>query len=171
MIPIPSGTKLIVIGVIAIGAFLYVRSLQISRDHWRLQHDQVQATLNTERASHKKAAEEAEAQRKADLADALKIRDSAQQHLQDRVAFHAAAADGLRKRLRDAERDRLRPLAHAADAPADCRNYESDPTRLSESHREFLIGEAVAAEGNIELLEACRKDYSAALITCGIKTE
>lgn len=165
----PNPYVLIGLAIAAAVLFLYVRYLQISRDHWKNQATQIQATLDSERASHKKAMEDADEQRKTDFAAAVERNKIAVDHLQERLDFHTANANALAERLRVAERSRLRPLAPSAAAPADCGNYESDPTRLSEQARGFLIGEAAAAEENGDLLEACRADYATVKITCGIK--
>jgi len=154
------------VGGVVIVLFLYIRFLQSSRDHWKERYDEVQATLNVERATHKQAMDENEARRARDLQEATRIRNETVQHLEERIAANAGAADALRVRLA-AER-RLRPLAPAPSAPAECGNYESDPTRLSEPHRRFLIGEAAAAERNGDLLEACRRDYEAVKSACGV---
>jgi len=149
-----------------VAAFLYVRFLQSRVDHWKGQHDQVQATLNVERVGNKLAMEANEKKRTDDLASAVKLRDETVERFQARIHTIASDADSLRVRL--ATERRLRTLAPAATAPAECGNYESDPTRLSTAHREFLIGEAVAAERNIGLIEACRADYKAVKLACGV---
>jgi hypothetical protein len=161
------------VGAAIIGVFLYIRFLHMRVDYFRGQRDQVQAILDTERAQHKQAMADMEAGRKRDLEEAQRIREQGNAHLLDRVRFHADNADALNKRLRLAAASRVRPLTPAASAPADCGNYESDPTRLSEQARGFLIGEAAAAERNGDLLEACRADYEAVklLARCGISPQ
>jgi hypothetical protein len=170
MVPLPFPRVYLWLGVgaIIIGVFLYVRFLQARVDYWKLQTAQVQAMLDTERAGYKIAMEAADAKHKQDLSRAATSADETRRHLANRLDYYSGAAADLEQRLRNAEKRRLRPLAPAASAPADCGNYEADPTKLSGAHRGFLIGEAAAAEEQGELLEACRADYETVKIACGV---
>ena len=163
------GNPYVLLGIAAavVASFLYARFLNARIDHWKEQHDQVQAILTVERTEHKLAMEAADAKRVRDLADATILSTKAREYLQDRVAHWNGAADALAQRLRDAERSRVRALAPANTAPAECGNYEADPTRLPEPARAFLIGEAAAAEKLGEFLATCRKDYHAVRVACG----
>jgi len=72
------------VGGVVIVLFLYIRFLQSSRDHWKERYDEVQATLNVERATHKQAMDENEARRARDLQEATRIRNETVQHLEER---------------------------------------------------------------------------------------
>jgi hypothetical protein len=160
--------KEITVVVLILSGFLYVRWLHSSRAYWKAQYGEVYATLSTERAGHQKAMDDALDQRQRDLALANEIHQAAVQHLQTRIHSISDNAIALRDRLRIVEANRIRPLAPAASAPAECRDYESDPTRLSREAREFLVWEAAAAETLGEYLDACRKDYKVVRKACGI---
>lgn len=169
ILPFPKIYLWLGVGAAIIAAFLYVRYLQARVDYWKGQATEVQAKLDRERVGHKLAMEEANAEHERNLEQANAKGAATRQHLEDRLAYYTGAATDLERRLLDAERRRVRPLAPAASAPADCRDYEADPTRLSAPHRGFLIGEAAAAEEQGELLEACRADYETVKIACGVK--
>jgi hypothetical protein len=166
ILPFPRLYLWLGVGAAIVGVFLYVRFLQARVDYWKDRNDQVQAILTTERAQHKQAEAAMEERRLRDLEEASKLREQTNAHLLDRVRFHSDAADALRVRLNSASR--VRSLKAASAAPADCGNYAADPTRLSDAHREFLIGEALGAERNGDLLEACRADYQTVKKACGI---
>lgn len=153
--------------VAAVLGYVYVRGRGDERKVWKPKYDLLQTTLKTERESHALAMEQAQKEAASNLALAEDVRSRAIAHLSERIAHHSDHADSLVKRLRDAEVSRLRALAPAANAPTECRDYESDPTRLSRENREFLIGENAAAERNADLLEACREDYRAARLAAG----
>lgn len=159
----------IVLLVAAVFGFTYVTGRKHERNVWKPKYDLLQTTIATERKSHEDAMEANRIASEQRLVSATTLREQARQHLEDRLHFHSSRADSLARRLRDAEAGRLRPLAPAASAPADCRDYEADPTRLSGAARGFLIGEAAAAEEQGELLLACRKDYEVVRTACGVK--
>jgi hypothetical protein len=159
----------IVLLVAALVGFIYVTGRKHERNVWKPKYDLLQTTIATERKSHEDAMEANRVAAEQRFVAATDLREQARQHLEDRLHFHSARADSLANRLRNAEASRVRPLAPAASAPADCRDYEADPTRLSGEARGFLIGEAAAAEETGELLLACRKDYQVVRAACGVK--
>lgn len=161
--------KEIAISLVIISGFLYVRWLQASREHWKGEYEKAQVTLTLEREGHQRAMDESVERQQRDLSAANEIREAAVAHLQDRVHSISDSASALAERLRLAESRRLRPLAPAASAPAQCRDYSADPVLLDGASREFLIGEATAAEVTAALLQACRKDYEAAKTACGAR--
>lgn len=159
----------LVLLVIAALAWVYGRGRSDANAYWKPKYDLLQTTIAAERESHAQAIEAERVRRERDLELAQLRSKETSDHLQSRLAFHTSNADSLLKRLRNAEANRLRPLAPTASAPAECGNYEADPTRLSEPARGFLVGEAAAAEEQGELLLACRKDYQTVKLACGVQ--
>jgi len=142
----------------AVAVFLYVRFLQARVDHWKGQHDQVQATLNVERVGHKLAMEANEKKRTDDRASAVKLRDETVERFQARIHTIASDADSLRVRLATASR--LRTLAKAENAPVACRDFESGPDQLSMSDREILVRIAERANINASKHASCVAQYN-----------
>jgi hypothetical protein len=144
--------------VIVTLTFAYAKGRSHERDRWKPQVEALKAKVEEIRNLYESASERAEEERRADLERVRQMTRSTEENYEARIQASNARADSLLSELRRARAEgRLRPLAPSGAAPAPCRDYEADPTRLSDAHIGFLVGEARAGAACIEQLGTCSR--------------
>jgi hypothetical protein len=148
----------ILLGALVIAAvlFVYVKGRVHERDLWKPKNEALQTEITQLKKDHREASDRSVEERRAEVESVRKLNLASEENNAARLQAVNARADSLLSellRLRAASR--LRPLAPSSAAPAPCRDYEADPTRLSDAHVGFLIGEARAGAACVEQARSC----------------
>lgn len=136
--------------------FSYAKGRAHERDRWKPQVEALKLKVEQIRNEYEIASDRAEEEKRADLERVRQITRSTEENYEARLQATNARADAALSELRRARAaSRLRPLAPSSAAPTACRDYEADPTRLSDANVEFLIGEARAGAACVDQLGVC----------------
>lgn len=144
----------IVLLVLATGAYIYVRG---RGDERKVQVPRIEACRAAIAASELLAKQEAAAMKAG--YDQLLV--TTRTHYEERIHANNFVADTLRDELRRARASRP-ALSPARDAPAPCRDYEADRTKLPAADQDFLADFARRADECAIQANAC-SDYAVGL--------
>jgi hypothetical protein len=137
----------IVLLVAAVLGFTYVSGRKHERQNWKPKYDALVTSIETARV-------QAEAEKAAAVAAAKETNERVVAHLQERVQANAAAADAVRSELRRARAgSQLKP---AESAPAACRDFEADRTKLPAADQDFLVDIGKRCDETAITLKSCQ---------------
>jgi len=137
-------------------AFSYAKGRAHERDRWKPKVEALTDQILDIRRDYENAAALAREEQQSELERVRQLTRSTEENYEAKLQASNARADAVLSELRRARAaSRVRPLAPSAAAPTACRDYEADPTRLSDSDVEFLVGEARVGAACVEQLAAC----------------
>jgi hypothetical protein len=148
--------EVILVGLLvtAVLLFCYASGRNHERAVWKPRVTELREELRAIERDHEEASKRAEAEVAEIRQRAAVMNEEERSRYETRILTLDSRVAALLGSLRDARK--VRPLAPSSAAPAACRDYEADRSRLPDSDREFLIGEAATAAACVVQLGSCQ---------------